>query len=181
MWWNKPIPRHQKLCKTCKVLDDEINFFLQCQINNNLRNVLINNNKRYHANFDQLDSFSQVKIILIPDQELRKWGSHWSMYNFNYEYMTFLYVVHVYMFCNVVFPICDNWSYRSWIELSFPDRGYVHIRLHNLGTSQTVLKKLKKLCILIQIKSDLLELFYLYFYIGRFYEIWIFISYPDWP
>jgi hypothetical protein len=24
------------------------------------------------------------------------------MYNFNYEYMTFLYVVHVYMFCNIV-------------------------------------------------------------------------------
>ena len=24
------------------------------------------------------------------------------MYNFNYEYMTFLRVVHVYMFCNVV-------------------------------------------------------------------------------
>ena len=24
------------------------------------------------------------------------------MQNFNYEYMTFLYVVHVYMFCNVV-------------------------------------------------------------------------------
>jgi hypothetical protein len=24
------------------------------------------------------------------------------MYNFNYEYMTFLYAVHVYMFCNVV-------------------------------------------------------------------------------
>jgi hypothetical protein len=23
------------------------------------------------------------------------------MYNFNYEYMTFLYVVHVYVFCNV--------------------------------------------------------------------------------
>ena len=59
--------------------------------------------------------FPQVKIILIPDQEflssvvdyikqsleLRKWGSHWSMHNF-YEYMTFLYVVHVYMFSNVV-------------------------------------------------------------------------------
>ena len=24
------------------------------------------------------------------------------MYNFNYEYMTFLYVVHVYMYCNVI-------------------------------------------------------------------------------
>ena len=52
-----------------QVLDDEIHFFLQCQINNNLRNVLINNIKKYHANFDQLDFFSQLKIILIPDQE----------------------------------------------------------------------------------------------------------------
>ena len=34
--------------------------------------------------------------------ELRKGGSHWSMYNSNYDYITFLYVVHVYMFCNVV-------------------------------------------------------------------------------
>ena len=42
---------------------------LQCQINNNLRNVLINNIKKYYANFDQLDFFSQIKIILIPDQE----------------------------------------------------------------------------------------------------------------
>jgi hypothetical protein len=64
----KKIPRHQRLCKTCKVL--EIHFFLQCQINNNLRNVLINNIKQYHANFDQLDFFSQFKIILIADQEL---------------------------------------------------------------------------------------------------------------
>jgi hypothetical protein len=63
------LQRHQRLCKTCKVLDDEIHFFLQCQINNNLRNVLINNIKKYHVNFDQLDFFSQVKIILIPDQE----------------------------------------------------------------------------------------------------------------
>jgi hypothetical protein len=32
--------------------------------NNNLNNI-----KKYHANFDQLDFFSQLKIILIPDQE----------------------------------------------------------------------------------------------------------------
>ena len=79
--------------------------------------------------------FSQVKIILIPDQEflpsvfdyikqsieLRKWDSHWSMYNFNYEYMTFLYVVHVYMFvilycialpAKVLFAIKDY--YYKW-------------------------------------------------------------------
>jgi hypothetical protein len=57
----KKIPRHQRLCKTCKVQDDEIHFFLQCQINNNLRNVLINNIKKHHANFHQLDSFSPSK------------------------------------------------------------------------------------------------------------------------
>ena len=45
----KKIPRHQRLCKTCQVLDDEIHFFLQCQLNNNLRNVLINKIKKYHA------------------------------------------------------------------------------------------------------------------------------------
>ena len=40
-------------------------------------------------------------------------------------------------------------------------------------------KKFVKLCILIQIKSDLLELFYLTFYIGRFYEICVFSLYPE--
>ena len=34
------------------------------------------------------------------------------MYNFNYEYMTFLYVVHVYMFCNVVADLL--WLFRSF-------------------------------------------------------------------
>jgi hypothetical protein len=54
--------------------------------------------------------------------ELRKWGSHWSMYNFNYEYMAFLYVVHVYMFCNVVktfLRLLFIWHCRKkWISSS---------------------------------------------------------------
>jgi hypothetical protein len=54
--------------------------------------------EKYHANFDQLDPFSQVKNISIPDQEFLP-----SVVDYyNYEYMTFLYVVHVYMLCNVV-------------------------------------------------------------------------------
>ena len=43
----------------------------------------------------------------------------------------------------------------------------------------TVIIKIEKLCILVQIKSDLLELFYLAFDIGRFYEICIFSLYPE--
>jgi hypothetical protein len=31
--------------------------------------VFLNVFLKYHANFDQLDFFSQLKIILIPDQE----------------------------------------------------------------------------------------------------------------
>ena len=61
------------LPKTCKVLDDEIHFFLQCQLNNNLRNVLINKIKKYHAIIQtNWTFFPQVKIILILDQEFIK-------------------------------------------------------------------------------------------------------------
>ena len=65
----KKISRHQRLCKTCQVLDDEIHFFLQCQINNNLRNVLINNIKSIMLISTNWTFFSQLEIILIPDQE----------------------------------------------------------------------------------------------------------------
>ena len=64
LWCLTPLPTIFQLpVYTCKVLDDEIHFFLQWQINNNLRNVLINNIKKYmyHANFDQLDFFFPIK------------------------------------------------------------------------------------------------------------------------
>jgi hypothetical protein len=57
----KKIPRHQRLCKTCKVLDDEIHFFLQCQINDNLRNVLINNIKSIMLISTNWTFFSPIK------------------------------------------------------------------------------------------------------------------------
>ena len=73
LWCLTPLPTIFQLpVYTCKVLDDEIHFFLQCQINNNLRNVLINNIKKYKCIMlisTNWTLFSQVKIILIPDQE----------------------------------------------------------------------------------------------------------------
>ena len=56
----------------------------------------------YHTVLLKQKSMWKQGHYIKQSLELRKWGSHWSMYNFNYEYMTFLYVVHVYMFCNVV-------------------------------------------------------------------------------
>ena len=58
------------------------------------------------------------------------------MYNFNYEYMTFLYVVHVYMFCNVVLYcftckgfICNKDYYYYYIFY------YFHHRLQSMNSS----------------------------------------------
>jgi hypothetical protein len=60
----KKRPRHQRLCKTCKVLDDEIHFFLQCQINNNLKNVLINNIKKYKCIMEQYNRTQHYKTYI---------------------------------------------------------------------------------------------------------------------
>ena len=37
----KKVPREQRICKACKVLDDEKHLFLHCHINYNIRNSLI--------------------------------------------------------------------------------------------------------------------------------------------
>jgi hypothetical protein len=36
----KKVPREQRICKACKVLDDEKHFFLHCHINYNIRNPM---------------------------------------------------------------------------------------------------------------------------------------------
>jgi hypothetical protein len=107
--------------------------------------------------FKQIDLvlIDELKIILIPDQEflpsvvdyikqsleLRKWGSHWSMYNFNYEYMTFLYIDHVYMFCNVVLYcftrkgfICNK-DYYYLLQVTLGLQMYIQSHLYNKSLS----------------------------------------------
>ena len=36
------IPHQQRLCTTCNILEDEYNFFLNCHLNQQPRNLLIN-------------------------------------------------------------------------------------------------------------------------------------------
>ena len=63
----KKIPRDQRVCNICNVLDNEEHFFLHCQINNNLRHNLIENISKHITDFNQLDSLSKLKKILDPD------------------------------------------------------------------------------------------------------------------
>ena len=64
------IPRAQRLCKKCEVLDDEYHFFLYCDINISLRSNLFAYLKDYVPLFQHLDAFNKLKHILNPIPEL---------------------------------------------------------------------------------------------------------------
>jgi hypothetical protein len=66
----KKVPREQRICKACKVLDEEKHFFLHCHINYNIRNSLIQEIENYFPDFNQLDSIAKLKIILNPSQDI---------------------------------------------------------------------------------------------------------------
>ena len=66
----KKVPREQRICKACKVLEDEKQFSLHCHINYNIRNSLIQEIENYYPDFNQLDSFAKLKIILNPSQDI---------------------------------------------------------------------------------------------------------------
>ena len=61
------IPRDQRKCKICKMLDDESHFLFHCQINNNLRQTFLNKILTVHPDFNQLDSLKKIQLILNPD------------------------------------------------------------------------------------------------------------------
>jgi hypothetical protein len=66
----KKVPREQRICKACKVFDDEKHFLLHCHINYNIRNSLIQEIENYYPDFNQLDSIVKLKIILNPSQDI---------------------------------------------------------------------------------------------------------------
>ena len=62
----KKIPREFRLCKNCKLLDDEEHFFLHCGLNDNPRINLMQKFQNLYPNFNQLDSFDKLNLILNP-------------------------------------------------------------------------------------------------------------------
>ena len=66
----KNIPREQRLCKFCQVLDDESHFFLFCNNNRNPRTTLFASIMRVNPNFMQLETNEQLIYILNLQPEL---------------------------------------------------------------------------------------------------------------
>ena len=66
----KNIPREQRLCKKCKILDDEAHFFFDCEINSAIRPDFLNIFKNSMSTFENLDVTNKLINILNPNPEL---------------------------------------------------------------------------------------------------------------
>lgn len=66
----KNIPREQRLCKSCKITDDEAHFFFHCQINNNIRRTFIDFIQTKYVNFNQLDAIDKLIFVLNPNMDV---------------------------------------------------------------------------------------------------------------
>ena len=70
----KNIPRENRLCNTCNILDDEQHFLFDCTLNQNIRE-----NYFHNINLDfTLDTNTKSKTILNPetDEQVKFLGSY---------------------------------------------------------------------------------------------------------
>jgi hypothetical protein len=64
------IPRQQRLCTTCNILEDEYHFFLNCHLNQQPRNLLINTIENKYPSFTNMSPMNRLDYILNPTSDL---------------------------------------------------------------------------------------------------------------
>lgn len=64
------IPRQQRLCTTCNILEDEYHFFLNCHLNQQPRNLLINTIENKCPSFTNMSPMNRLDYILNPTSDL---------------------------------------------------------------------------------------------------------------
>ena len=62
------IPREERKCQTCNILDDEKHFFFDCKLNQNIRNDFTKYYLDLYDNFRDLNYIEKLKIILNPSK-----------------------------------------------------------------------------------------------------------------
>ena len=60
------IPRNERKCKICNILDDEFHFFFNCKINKNIREIFLKYYIQKYVNFNTLNFTDKLVIILNP-------------------------------------------------------------------------------------------------------------------
>jgi len=63
---NLKIPKDQRLCAICNVLEDESHFFFECKRNTNNRNILHQYFQNIYSNFLELNHEEKLTKILNP-------------------------------------------------------------------------------------------------------------------
>lgn len=66
----KNIPRQQRLCNLCNTIEDEAHFFLNCSLNEQVRNLLFNAIETNCVSFRSMSPFNQLHHILNPPPDL---------------------------------------------------------------------------------------------------------------
>lgn len=66
----KNIPRQQRLCNICKVVEDECHFLLNCKLNEQKRKELLETIKLDFPDFEHYTSFQKVHFLLNPNSTL---------------------------------------------------------------------------------------------------------------
>ena len=61
------IPRQDRLCKTCKCIEDESHFILNCKINSKLRENLYNSIKFDDSEFSNMTDEEKLVYLLSPN------------------------------------------------------------------------------------------------------------------
>ena len=64
------IPRQQRLCTTCNILEDEYHFFLNCYLNQQPRNLLINTIENKCPFFTNMSPMNRLDYIPNPTSDL---------------------------------------------------------------------------------------------------------------
>jgi hypothetical protein len=68
--WYINIPHQQRLCTTCNILEDEHHFFLNCHLNQQPRNLLINTIENKCPSFTNMSPMNKLDYILNPTSDL---------------------------------------------------------------------------------------------------------------
>ena len=60
------VPRQQRLCTTCNILEDEYHFFLNCHLNQQPRNLLIHTIENKCPSFTNMSPINKLDYIINP-------------------------------------------------------------------------------------------------------------------
>lgn len=66
----KNIPRQQRLCHKCNILEDEFHFFLNCEVNKQPRNDLFSSIKNNLPSFQNMTPLMKIQFLLSPNLDL---------------------------------------------------------------------------------------------------------------